>query len=86
MNLSNTKSTTADRARKDIILARLRSQGEMSHAKLREQTVQDYLDKHISGGKDHMDNARWGMVDQMWALHAEGLIFRDIHKGTWSLC
>jgi hypothetical protein len=86
MNLSNTKSTTADRARKDIILARLRSQGETSHAKLREQAVQDYLDKHIIGDTDHMDNARWGIVDQMWVLHAEAKIFRDIHKGTWILC
>tara|TARA_R100000951_G_scaffold43783_1_gene37003 strand:+ start:4406 stop:4666 length:261 start_codon:yes stop_codon:yes gene_type:complete len=86
MNPSKFQDNSTNRTRARVILDRLHRQGETPHKELREQVIQDYLDKYIESDVDHMDVTRWGMVDQLWSLHAEGKIYRDISKGTWDLC
>ena len=85
MNPSKFKDVSIDRTRAKIITDRLRKQGETVHAELREQVIDDYLSEHIAGEGDHMDVTRWAMVAQLWALHDQGKIYRDVRKGTWVL-
>jgi len=86
MHPSKYGARALDKARTDIILARLLDQGETSHKVLREQIIKDYLLAYTSRTVDHSDNARWGMIAQLWSLHGQAKIFRDIRKGTWILC
>lgn len=82
-NLNDDARSDWSSYRETAILNQLRGVGEVPHASLREAAVAEYAEANVADPEYRLDILRLAMVDQMWQMHAQSKIFRDVHKGTW---
>lgn len=85
-HFNNIDDLTAPQLREAAILNQLRGRGEVPHAVLREAAVAEYAETNVADPEYRLDLLRLAIVDQMWQMHAQSKIFRNVHKGTWALC